>query len=174
MSGGTVRCATWLGYIQHASIPFSYTLLFAVIGGISIASANLSLMLNSVGFYQIAKLMLAPFVCSIEFVWLRKKFSLPMLLSIAAVLMGVAVVTVTGTPDAISSYDLVPSSLYFHVASMTNQAQLLPPFSCEHSCQHPSMHAHPMPLRYWHEHSMQCEKWSQSCMSATSCFDLLP
>lgn len=104
VSGGAVQLATSLGYIPRAKIPFRYRALFAVIGGISIASANLSLLLNSVGFYQIAKLLLAPFVCFLEVMWLGKRFTTPLLLSIAAVLSGVAIVTVTGRS---SSYAVV-------------------------------------------------------------------
>eukprot|EP00798_Chlamydomonas_sp_ICE-L_P006665 gene6665-3330_t len=84
------------GFIEPPpSIPFKYKLLFSIVGSISIASANFSLLLNSVGFYQIAKLTLAPFVCAVEIIWIGKRFSVPVLMSIAMVLVGVGIVTVS-------------------------------------------------------------------------------
>lgn len=44
---------------------------------------------------QIAKLLLAPFVCVVEIVWLRKRFPTPVLMCIGVVLVGVAIVTVS-------------------------------------------------------------------------------
>ena len=57
-----IRTLSLLGFIEHVPIPFKFILLFSAIGSVSIASANLSLLLNTVGFYQISKLLLAPFV----------------------------------------------------------------------------------------------------------------
>lgn len=48
-----------------------------------------------VGFYQIAKLLLAPFVCVVESVYFGKRFSINVVLSIFAVLVGVGIVTVS-------------------------------------------------------------------------------
>lgn len=76
-------------------IPFADVLYFAIVANLSIASLNLSLQINTVGFYQIAKLLIIPFVCLVEFLWLRRTFTRPVLCSMLAVVLGVAIVTVT-------------------------------------------------------------------------------
>jgi solute carrier family 35 protein E3 len=48
-----------------------------------------------VGFYQITKLLLAPFVCAIESAFFGKRFSFSVLLCILATLVGVGIVTVS-------------------------------------------------------------------------------
>eukprot|EP00955_Chlamydomonas_euryale_P017901 190732-Chlamydomonas_euryale.AAC.8 len=58
----------------------------------SIGSLNLSLLINTVGFYQIAKLLIIPFVCVVEFVWMNRTFRPPVIGSILTVVLGVAVV----------------------------------------------------------------------------------
>lgn len=50
---------------------------------------------RQVGFYQIAKLLMSPFVASVEMLWLKKRFPWPVLLCILLVLVGVAIVTVS-------------------------------------------------------------------------------
>ena len=54
-----------------------------------------SLLLNTVGFYQITKLLLAPFVCLIESLFFGKRFSISVLLCILVTLVGVGIVTVS-------------------------------------------------------------------------------
>lgn len=90
-----IRSASTLGFVEHVPIPFKHVLTFSVIGSISIASANLSLLLNTVGFYQIAKLLLAPFVCAVESIYFGKRFSAAVLVSIVVTLVGVGIVTVS-------------------------------------------------------------------------------
>lgn len=68
------------------------TLYFSVVASISIASLNLSLLVNSVGFYQIAKLLIIPFVCIVELFWFGRRFTPPVVGSILLVILGVAVV----------------------------------------------------------------------------------
>jgi hypothetical protein len=68
---------------------------FALIANVSIASLNVSLLVNSVGFYQIAKLLIIPFVCGVEAVWMRRRFTPPVLVAIATVVSGVAIVCVS-------------------------------------------------------------------------------
>ncbi len=83
------------GSAAQPKAPFREILVFAVVGGVSVSSANISLMANSVGFYQIAKLMIVPFVCVVEMTFFAKSFNLPTLASILMVLAGVGIVTVT-------------------------------------------------------------------------------
>lgn len=66
--------------------------IYAVAANISIASLNLSLMINSVGFYQIAKLLIIPFTAIVEALWLRDPLSMPQTICTAVVLAGVAIV----------------------------------------------------------------------------------
>ncbi|EFJ48350.1 hypothetical protein VOLCADRAFT_90933 [Volvox carteri f. nagariensis] len=48
----------------------------------------------NVGFYQVAKLLMSPFVAAVEVLWLKKRFPVSALACIVVVLTGVAVVTV--------------------------------------------------------------------------------
>jgi hypothetical protein len=43
----------WLGYIQASHLPFPELLKFVVFANFSIVGMNVSLMWNSVGFYQV-------------------------------------------------------------------------------------------------------------------------
>ena len=47
------------------------------------------------GFYQISKLLLAPFVCLVESLYFGKRFSVPVLISILVTLVGVGIITVS-------------------------------------------------------------------------------
>ena len=69
--------------------------LFTATANASIVSLNLSLMLNKVGFYQVAKLLIIPFVCAVERVWLGRRFPPAVAAAVGVVVAGVAVVTVT-------------------------------------------------------------------------------
>ncbi|PNW76880.1 hypothetical protein CHLRE_11g479950v5 [Chlamydomonas reinhardtii] len=93
--GASVRIMEAVGIGKRAVMPLKDCLLFAVIASVSIASLNLSLLVNSVGFYQISKLLIIPFVCLVEFAWFNRTFTGPMVGSILVVVVGVAVVTVT-------------------------------------------------------------------------------
>ncbi|KAG8369273.1 hypothetical protein BUALT_Bualt15G0134300 [Buddleja alternifolia] len=85
----------WLGYIQSSHLPFSELLKFVLFANFSIVGMNVSLMWNSVGFYQIAKLSMIPVSCLLEVVFDKIRYSRDTKLSILVVLLGVAVCTVT-------------------------------------------------------------------------------
>ncbi|XP_030952175.1 UDP-rhamnose/UDP-galactose transporter 6 [Quercus lobata] len=85
----------WLGYIQSSHLPFSELLKFVIFANFSIVGMNVSLMWNSVGFYQIAKLSMIPVSCLLEVVLDKIRYSRDTKLSIAVVLLGVGVCTVT-------------------------------------------------------------------------------
>ncbi|KAF5956147.1 hypothetical protein HYC85_009003 [Camellia sinensis] len=55
----------------------------------SITGMNLSLMLNSVGFYQISKLSMIPVVCLMEWILHNKNYSREVKLSVVVVVIGV-------------------------------------------------------------------------------------
>ncbi|XVF61795.1 hypothetical protein PTKIN_Ptkin08bG0159100 [Pterospermum kingtungense] len=85
----------WLGYIQDSYLPFPELLKFVLFANFSIVGMNVSLMWNSVGFYQIAKLSMIPVSCFLEVVFDKVRYSRDTKLSIVLVLLGVAVCTVT-------------------------------------------------------------------------------
>ncbi|KAK9918349.1 hypothetical protein WJX75_003397 [Coccomyxa subellipsoidea] len=84
-----------LGGVKKVTLPFTDLVLFTATANMSIVSLNLSLMINRVGFYQIAKLLIVPFVCLVERFWLQRHFSRPVIASILVVVAGVGIVTVT-------------------------------------------------------------------------------
>ncbi|KAI4317173.1 hypothetical protein L6164_025067 [Bauhinia variegata] len=85
----------WLGYIQSSHLPLSDLIKFVLFANFSIVGMNVSLMWNSVGFYQIAKLSMIPVSCFLEVVLDNVRYSRDTKLSIVVVLLGVAVCTVT-------------------------------------------------------------------------------
>ncbi|VVA37277.1 PREDICTED: UDP-galactose transporter 2 [Prunus dulcis] len=85
----------WLGYIQPSHLPVSELLKFMIFANFSIVGMNVSLMWNSVGFYQIAKLSMIPVSCLLEVVLDKIRYSRDTKLSIGVVLLGVGVCTVT-------------------------------------------------------------------------------
>ncbi|KAL9245689.1 hypothetical protein vseg_019312 [Gypsophila vaccaria] len=85
----------WLGYIQPSELPFPEIMKFVLFANFSIVGMNVSLMWNSVGFYQIAKLSMIPVSCFLEVVLDKVRYSRDTKLSIGLVLVGVGVCTVT-------------------------------------------------------------------------------
>ncbi|KAF7119657.1 hypothetical protein RHSIM_Rhsim13G0219300 [Rhododendron simsii] len=85
----------WTGHIQSSHLPVSEILKFVVCGNFSIVGMNVSLMWNTVGFYQIAKLSIIPVSCFLEVVLDKMRYSRDTKLSILLVLLGVAICTVT-------------------------------------------------------------------------------
>lgn len=111
----------WLGYIQSSHLPLQELLKFVLFANFSIVGMNVSLMWNSVGFYQvislmvaaanflvlflmlhvslifcqIAKLSMIPVSCFLEVVLDKIRYSRDTKLSIVVVLLGVGVCTVT-------------------------------------------------------------------------------
>lgn len=95
----TTAVAMWgaehMGFSKPAKIPLKDLSSLVVAASMSLASLNLSLMLNSVGFYQISKLAIVPFVCVVEAFFFGKPMTLPTVIAAAIVVSGVAVVSVT-------------------------------------------------------------------------------
>lgn len=79
---------------KSENVPPKVYFTFAVVSSASIASLNISLLLNNVGFYQVAKLLVIPFVCLVEALWLKRHFRTPIIMSIVVVVVGVGIVTV--------------------------------------------------------------------------------
>uniref|UniRef100_A0A061RYX6 Sugar phosphate transporter domain-containing protein n=1 Tax=Tetraselmis sp. GSL018 TaxID=582737 RepID=A0A061RYX6_9CHLO len=95
-----VRLGALLGLSQPSSkphnLPPTQLALFVIMASCSIASLNISLMLNTVGLYQIAKLIIVPCTCFLEaIVFKSAQFTAGMLISVSIVLLGIGIVTVT-------------------------------------------------------------------------------
>ncbi|OAY54705.1 UDP-rhamnose/UDP-galactose transporter 2 [Manihot esculenta] len=83
------------GYSASKHIPLGELVCFSVVANVSITGMNLSLMLNSVGFYQISKLSMIPVVCVMEWFLHRKHYSREVKMAVMIVVVGVGVCTVT-------------------------------------------------------------------------------
>ncbi|XP_022985770.1 UDP-rhamnose/UDP-galactose transporter 3-like isoform X1 [Cucurbita maxima] len=83
------------GYSESKSVPFWELLWFSIIANTSITAMNFSLMLNSVGFYQISKLSMIPVVCVMEWILHGKQYSREVKMAVVVVVVGVGVCTVT-------------------------------------------------------------------------------
>ncbi|XP_042495377.1 UDP-rhamnose/UDP-galactose transporter 2 isoform X2 [Macadamia integrifolia] len=90
---GLVSNAT--GYSTSKHVPMWELLWFSVVANMSITGMNLSLMLNSVGFYQISKLSMIPVVCVMEWILHSKHYSREVKMAVVVVVVGVGVCTVT-------------------------------------------------------------------------------
>lgn len=98
-AAAAVAAAQAAGLASRGRMPLRDALGFAVIASVSIASLNVSLLVNSVGFYQVAKLLIIPFVCGVEAVWLGRRFPARVVAAIAVVVVGVALVTLSELPS---------------------------------------------------------------------------
>ncbi|KDP47057.1 hypothetical protein JCGZ_10784 [Jatropha curcas] len=83
------------GYSASKHIPMWELIWFSVVANVSITGMNLSLMLNSVGFYQISKLSMIPVVCVMEWILHGKHYSKEVKIAVMVVVVGVGVCTVT-------------------------------------------------------------------------------
>lgn len=99
----------WLGYVQASHLPVAELLKFVFFANLSIVGMNVSLMWNSVGFYQIAKLCMIPVSCLLEVLLDKVRYSRDTKLSILVVLIGVAVCTVTDV--SVNSKGLIAATI---------------------------------------------------------------
>ncbi|XP_077211063.1 UDP-rhamnose/UDP-galactose transporter 2-like [Tasmannia lanceolata] len=83
------------GYSASKHVPLWELLWFSIVANMSITGMNLSLMLNSVGFYQISKLSMIPVVCIMEWILHGKQYSREVKIAVVVVVIGVGVCTVT-------------------------------------------------------------------------------
>ncbi|CAL9162855.1 unnamed protein product [Musa hybrid cultivar] len=90
---GWISNATGLSVSKH--VPLWELLWFSIVANMSITGMNLSLMLNSVGFYQISKLSIIPVVCLMEYFLHSKHYSSRVIMAVTAVAVGVGICTVT-------------------------------------------------------------------------------
>ncbi|XP_058107403.1 UDP-rhamnose/UDP-galactose transporter 3-like isoform X2 [Magnolia sinica] len=90
---GLVSNATSHSASKH--VPLWELLWFSIVANMSITGMNLSLMLNSVGFYQISKLSMILVVCVMEWILHSKRYSREVKMAVIVVVVGVGVCTVT-------------------------------------------------------------------------------
>ncbi|KAE8692716.1 UDP-galactose transporter 2 [Hibiscus syriacus] len=83
------------GYSAKKVVPLWELLWFSIVANTSITAMSLSLMLNSVGFYQISKLSMIPVVCVMEWILHGKQFSSKVKVAVTVVAVGVGVCTAT-------------------------------------------------------------------------------
>ncbi|PSS21838.1 UDP-galactose transporter like [Actinidia chinensis var. chinensis] len=89
---GLVSNAT--GYSVSKHVLLWELLCFSVVANMSITGMNFSLMLNSVGFYQISKLSMILVVCVMEWILHSKHYTREAKMAVVVVVMGVGVCTV--------------------------------------------------------------------------------
>ncbi|XP_050228875.1 UDP-rhamnose/UDP-galactose transporter 3-like [Mercurialis annua] len=83
------------GYSVSKHVPMWELIWFSIVANVSVTGMNLSLMLNSVGFYQISKLSMIPVVCVMEWMVHGKQYSRQVKIAVFVVVVGVGVCTVT-------------------------------------------------------------------------------
>nr|ACL54282.1 unknown [Zea mays] len=83
------------GYSVSKHVPLWELVWFSLVANTSITGMNLSLMLNSVGFYQISKLSMIPVVCLMEWVLNSKHYTTKVISAVIVVAAGVGICTVT-------------------------------------------------------------------------------
>ncbi|GKV09614.1 hypothetical protein SLEP1_g21086 [Rubroshorea leprosula] len=91
----SLHVALWMKLFEHKPFDARAVMGFGILNGISIGLLNLSLGFNSVGFYQMTKLAIIPCTVLLETLFFRKKFSRNIQISLAILLMGVGIATVT-------------------------------------------------------------------------------
>ncbi|GKC13338.1 UDP-rhamnose/UDP-galactose transporter 2-like protein [Tanacetum coccineum] len=87
------------GYTASKHVPLWKLLWFLIVANISIMGMNLSLMLNSVGFYHISKRSMIPVVCVIEWILHSKRYSKEVRFVLMVVVIGIGVCTMTDVKD---------------------------------------------------------------------------
>ncbi|KAL8154367.1 hypothetical protein V2J09_012127 [Rumex salicifolius] len=121
----SLHMALKLKFFEHKSFDRRAVMGFGVLNGISIGLLNLSLGFNSVGFYQMTKLAIIPCTVFLETIFLSKKFSRSIQLSLTVLLLGVGIATITDLQlNALGSFLSLLAILTTCVAQiMTNTIQ---------------------------------------------------
>ncbi|PKA51858.1 putative membrane protein [Apostasia shenzhenica] len=91
----SLHVAMWMKLFEHKPFDPRTVMGFGILNGCSIGLLNLSLGFNSVGFYQMTKLAIIPCTVLLETLFFRKNFSRSIQFSLAILLVGVGIATVT-------------------------------------------------------------------------------
>ncbi|GMH41285.1 hypothetical protein BSKO_09195 [Bryopsis sp. KO-2023] len=96
-SSAAVHLMSIFGYVEKdkTEVPLEELALLVTAHALCVLLLNLSLMINTVGLYQMAKLLVIPLVCLLEYLWFSRSFPPPVLCSVVTVVAGVGAVTVT-------------------------------------------------------------------------------
>merc|ERR1719409_447899 len=86
---GALRVAARSGWLEPKSIDRGALLRFSILNGVSIGFLNLSLGFNSVGFYQMTKLVIIPCTVMMHTVYYGKKYSSAIKGALGILLLGV-------------------------------------------------------------------------------------
>ncbi|KAJ4784340.1 Nucleotide/sugar transporter family protein [Rhynchospora pubera] len=91
----TLHVAQRLHFFEPKPIDAQTNILFGLLNGTCIGLLNLCLGFNSVGFYQMTKLAIIPFTVLLETIFLNKRFSQSIKMSLMVLLLGVGIASVT-------------------------------------------------------------------------------
>ncbi|CAM2726868.1 unnamed protein product [Rotaria socialis] len=91
----TMEIMAALGFFTRIRLPWMPSMLMAVACSLSVGLANLSLHLNSVGFYQLCKLLGIPYLVFIQTILYKTHTSCALKLSLIIILLGMALATIT-------------------------------------------------------------------------------
>ncbi|PWA98411.1 nodulin MtN21 /EamA-like transporter family protein [Artemisia annua] len=91
----SLHVALWMKFFEHKPFDSRAVMGFGILNGISIGLLNLCLGFNSVGFYQMTKLAIIPCTVLLETLFFSKQFSKKVRFSLAVLLLGVGIATVT-------------------------------------------------------------------------------
>eukprot|EP01001_Neometanema_parovale_P007314 NODE_3623_length_1187_cov_236.701128_g3441_i0.p1 GENE.NODE_3623_length_1187_cov_236.701128_g3441_i0~~NODE_3623_length_1187_cov_236.701128_g3441_i0.p1 ORF type:complete len:363 (-),score=30.32 NODE_3623_length_1187_cov_236.701128_g3441_i0:98-1114(-) len=83
------------GAFEAVSIDSRTIFFMAFTSTMSNVGANISLHLNSVGTYQVAKLTTVPMTCVIEYLWFGTQYSYQILATLAILLVSIGIATIT-------------------------------------------------------------------------------
>lgn len=118
------------GMFQHKSIPKLRLLPLAAAYVGYIVLCNLNLNLNTVGFYQISKIAVAPAVLGIEAAFFGKRASRKIIAAVLVVCLGVGLATVTDTQVGANAIGLlvglgaISSTSMYQILAGTTQKDL--------------------------------------------------
>eukprot|EP00898_Chlorokybus_atmophyticus_P007266 jgi/Chlat1/7540/Chrsp62S07041 len=87
--------AKLMGFETPGGVPFIVKAKYATAASCAIIGMNFSLLWNSMGFYQVAKLSMIPVTAFMEYIWLSRMYSRRAKFWGAIVMLGVAISTVT-------------------------------------------------------------------------------
>ena len=90
-----LELCNFLRLFESKRLPARHALFLSLLNVGSIVFMNLSLQKNSVGVYQIAKLLCIPATVLIQFTFFQTKFTLKVLSCLTVLILGVGIVTVT-------------------------------------------------------------------------------
>eukprot|EP00741_Cyanophora_paradoxa_P024632 tig00000269_g23783.t1 len=94
ISSVSMLLMAWLGLFEVKKVPLRAMLPVAFIFSVGLVLANLSLDWNSIGFYQLMKILQTPLVGLIEFLFYGQKRSLKEGVGLAIICVGIGIATV--------------------------------------------------------------------------------